>query len=57
MLYKLDFFCTTSLFGLLTKRKKEKNFMPSREHKSDALSTELLGQASVMGQYHKTLLN
>ena len=60
----LIFFCTMSLFGLLIKRKKVKEFWPGQElnswplaYKSDALSTELLGQASEMGKYNKRQLN
>ena len=46
------------------KEKKEKNFVPSRElnsrlldYKSDALSTELLGQTSEKTQYNNKKLN
>ena len=50
-----------SLFGLLIKRKKGKQFcaLNSRPlvYKSDALSTELLGQTSEMTQYNKQKLN
>ena len=53
-----------SLCGLLIKRKKVKKIGPSRElnsrpldYKSDALSTELLGQTCEMTQYNKRKLN